>query len=83
MRRKEGKVPNNDSLVNLLLQVEPVAQKDSFQSWNREQQVSRVSHGETVGERLKSFSLKSAESLAESALASWQCEVGRSPSFWS
>lgn len=52
LRRKEGKVPNNDSLVNLLLQVEPVAQKDSFQSWNREQQVSRVSHGETVGERL-------------------------------
>lgn len=47
-RRKEGRVPHNESLVNSLPQVEPVAQKVSSQRWNWEQQVSRVSRVETV-----------------------------------
>lgn len=80
LQRKEGRVPNNESLVNSLPQVELVAQKVSFQRWNWDQ-VSRVSRVETVGGGLL-CSLKSAERLAESTLPSWQYELGLSLSFW-
>lgn len=81
LRKRRGRVPNNESLVNSLPQTEPVAQQDSFQRWSWEQQMSRMSRMGTVGGGLLS-SLKSAESLAASPPASWQCGVDMSLSFW-